>query len=182
MRSIVGAITPSPILAGGHAIVLSPSSGLIALRPGANVAVLNSLAHVVVTESLVNEKFVREFLEQICSDAQRCCSPGEVAYYFGPFTTADDCSDRLMETISRTAGLTVQPPFSSITMTLPNLRVIDDAVAAERRHGQPGSGIQRHEAVADRDVQDPFIAAAVAALIVVTYVPQLSLWILRYIA
>ena len=32
----------------------------LALRPGTNVAVLNALAHVVVTEGLVNEDFVRE--------------------------------------------------------------------------------------------------------------------------
>ncbi len=32
----------------------------LALRPGTNVAVLNALAHVVVTEGLVNETFVRE--------------------------------------------------------------------------------------------------------------------------
>ncbi len=32
----------------------------LALRPGTNVAVLNALAHVVVTEGLVNEAFVRE--------------------------------------------------------------------------------------------------------------------------
>ena len=30
------------------------------LRPGTNVAVLKALAHVIVTEGLVNEKFVRE--------------------------------------------------------------------------------------------------------------------------
>ena len=33
------------------------------LRPGTNVAVINSLAHVVVTEGLVNEAFVRERCE-----------------------------------------------------------------------------------------------------------------------
>ncbi len=32
----------------------------LALRPGTNVAVLNALAHVIVTEGLVNESFVRE--------------------------------------------------------------------------------------------------------------------------
>jgi formate dehydrogenase major subunit len=32
----------------------------LALRPGTNVAVVNALAHVVVTEGLVNEAFVRE--------------------------------------------------------------------------------------------------------------------------
>ena len=30
------------------------------LKPGTNVAVVTSLAHVIVTEGLVNEKFVRE--------------------------------------------------------------------------------------------------------------------------
>ena len=32
----------------------------LALKPGTNVAVLNAMAHVVVTEGLVNEAFVRE--------------------------------------------------------------------------------------------------------------------------
>ena len=32
----------------------------LALRPGTNVAVLTALAHVIVTEGLVDEDFVRE--------------------------------------------------------------------------------------------------------------------------
>ena len=32
----------------------------LALKPGTNVAVLNALAHVIITEGLVNEEFVRE--------------------------------------------------------------------------------------------------------------------------
>ena len=34
------------------------------LRPGTNVAVLNALAHTIVTEGLVNERFVREFCDR----------------------------------------------------------------------------------------------------------------------
>ncbi len=41
------------------------------LRPGTNVAVLNALAHVVVTEGLVNEAFVAERCEQASFDAWR---------------------------------------------------------------------------------------------------------------
>src|SRR5580693_6313584 len=44
-------------------LIRSPHVGAdhhLALRPGTNVAVLNALAHVVVTEGLVNEAFVRE--------------------------------------------------------------------------------------------------------------------------
>ncbi len=33
------------------------------LRPGTNVAVINALAHVIVTEGLVNEAFVKERCE-----------------------------------------------------------------------------------------------------------------------
>ncbi|MFO1161431.1 MAG: formate dehydrogenase subunit alpha [Reyranellaceae bacterium] len=36
----------------------------LALRPGTNAAVLNALAHVIVTEGLVNEAFVREFCDR----------------------------------------------------------------------------------------------------------------------
>ena len=35
----------------------------LALRPGTNAAVLNALAHVIVTEGLVDEKFVRAFCD-----------------------------------------------------------------------------------------------------------------------
>ncbi len=34
------------------------------LRPGTNTAVMNALAHTIVTEGLVNEKFVREFCDR----------------------------------------------------------------------------------------------------------------------
>ncbi len=34
------------------------------LRPGTNAAILNALAHVIVTEGLVNEAFVREFCDR----------------------------------------------------------------------------------------------------------------------
>src|SRR5262249_26327070 len=34
------------------------------LRPGTNAAILNALAHVIVTEGLVNERFVREFCDR----------------------------------------------------------------------------------------------------------------------
>ncbi len=36
----------------------------LALRPGTNAAILNALAHVIVTEGLVNEAFVREFCDR----------------------------------------------------------------------------------------------------------------------
>ncbi len=41
------------------------------LRPGTNVAVLNALAHVVVTEGLVNEPFVAERCQRASFDAWR---------------------------------------------------------------------------------------------------------------
>ena len=60
---------------GGKLIVVDPrridlvrtphveASFHLPLRPGTNVAVLNALAHVIVTEGLVNEAFVRERCE-----------------------------------------------------------------------------------------------------------------------
>ncbi|MBN9487237.1 MAG: formate dehydrogenase subunit alpha [Alphaproteobacteria bacterium] len=40
----------------------------LALRPGTNAAVLNALAHVIVTEGLANERFVREFCDHDAYD------------------------------------------------------------------------------------------------------------------
>ena len=58
--------------AGAHLIIIDPrridlvetahvkADYHLPLMPGANVAVLNALAHVIVTEGLINERFVRE--------------------------------------------------------------------------------------------------------------------------
>src|SRR5215472_16621244 len=59
------------------------------LRPGTNVAILSALAHVVVTEGLVNEKFVRErcdwdeFSDWAAFVAEPRNSPEEVAKVSG---------------------------------------------------------------------------------------------------
>ncbi len=61
----------------------------LALKPGTNAAILNALAHVIVTEGLVNEKFVREFCDRDAFEhwaafvSEKQNSPEEVAKYTG---------------------------------------------------------------------------------------------------
>ena len=58
-------------------------------RPGTNVAILSALAHVIVTEGLVDEKFVRErcewdaFQDWAAFVAEKRNSPEEVAKFTG---------------------------------------------------------------------------------------------------
>src|SRR5690349_362147 len=71
----------------------------LALRPGTNVAVLTSLAHVIVTEGLVNEAFVRErcdneaFAEWAAFVAEPRNSPEQVEHVSGvPAQTIRDAA------------------------------------------------------------------------------------------
>ena len=74
------------------------------LRPGTNVAVLNALAHVIVTEGLVNEAFVRErcdwdaFSEWAAFVAEPRNSPAEVAGIAGVPAEAIVAAARLYAT------------------------------------------------------------------------------------
>jgi formate dehydrogenase major subunit len=69
---VFGSRMKKRLRAGAHLIVIDPrrtdlvksthikADYHLALKPGTNVAVLNALAHVIVTEGLVNEAFVRD--------------------------------------------------------------------------------------------------------------------------
>src|ERR671924_614321 len=38
----------------------------------------------------------RQLASALCQKAAKCCSEGEIRAIFGPYTTADDCTDRLV--------------------------------------------------------------------------------------
>jgi formate dehydrogenase major subunit len=65
---IVGARIKQAVLRGAHLVVIDPRSielaGYadvhLAIRPGANIAVLNAIAHVIINEDLVDHGFVAE--------------------------------------------------------------------------------------------------------------------------
>jgi formate dehydrogenase major subunit len=65
---IVGARIKQAVLSGAHLVVIDPRSieladyadVHLAIRPGANIAVLNAMAHVIVDEDLVDHDFVAE--------------------------------------------------------------------------------------------------------------------------
>ena len=105
------------------------------LLPGTNVAVLTAMAHVIVTEGLVNEKFVRErceldaFQEWATFVADERHSPEAVAKYTG--VDADDlrAAARLYATGGNAAiyyglGVTEHSQGSTTVMAIANLAMV----------------------------------------------------------
>src|ERR1700744_1655794 len=98
---VFGSHMKKRLRAGAKLIVIDPrridlvrmphvqASHHLALRPGTNVAVLTALAHVIVTEGLVNEAFVRErcdaeaFADWAAFVSEPRNSPEEVAKFTG---------------------------------------------------------------------------------------------------
>jgi formate dehydrogenase major subunit len=102
------------------------------LRPSTNVAMLNALAHVVVTEGLVNERFVRErcdwdeFQEWAEFVARPGHSPEAVADYLGVPAADVRAAARLYATGGRAAiyyglGVTEHSQGSTTVMAIANL-------------------------------------------------------------
>src|SRR6185369_3598012 len=102
------------------------------LRPGTNVAILSALAHVVVTEGLVNEKFVRErcdwdeFSDWAAFVAEPRSSPEEVAKVTGVPADAIRGAARLYASGGNGAiyyglGVTEHSQGSTTVMAIANL-------------------------------------------------------------
>jgi len=102
------------------------------LRPGTNVAVLNALAHVVVTEKLVNESFVRErcetdaFAEWAAFVARPENSPETVAAYAAVSAETIRAAARLYATGGNAAiyyglGVTEHSQGTTAVMAMANL-------------------------------------------------------------
>jgi formate dehydrogenase major subunit len=116
------------------------------LRPGTNVAVLNALAHVIVTEGLVNEAFVRErcdweaFSEWAAFVAEPRNSPAEVAGVAGVPAEAIVAAARLYATGGNAAiyyglGVTEHSQGTTTVMAIANLAMATGNI------GRPGVGV-----------------------------------------
>ncbi len=116
------------------------------IRPGTNVAVLDLLAHVIVTEGLVNEAYVRErceadaFADWVAFVAEPRNSPEEVEKLSGvPAALIRDAA-RLYATGGRAAiyyglGVTEHSQGSTAVMALANLAMATGNI------GFPGTGV-----------------------------------------
>jgi len=116
------------------------------LRPGTNVAVLNALAHVIVTEGLIDEKFVRErcdwedFSEWAAFVAEPQNSPEAVGLVSGVKPEDIRGAARLYATGGNGAiyyglGVTEHSQGSTTVMAIANLAM------ATGNLGRPGVGV-----------------------------------------
>jgi formate dehydrogenase major subunit len=116
------------------------------LRPGTNVAVLDALAHVIVTEGLVNEAFVRErcewdeFQRWAAFVAEPRNSPDEVAKISGVPAETIRAAARLYATGGNAAiyyglGVTEHSQGSTTVMAIANLAMATGNI------GRPGVGV-----------------------------------------
>jgi formate dehydrogenase major subunit len=118
----------------------------LALRPGTNAAVLNALAHVVVTEGLANERFVREFCDRDAYDfwaafvADAKNSPETVGTISGVPAETIRAAARLYATGGNAAiyyglGVTEHSQGTTAVMALANLAMATGNI------GRPGVGV-----------------------------------------
>jgi formate dehydrogenase major subunit len=116
------------------------------LKPGTNVAILTALAHVVVTEGLVNEKFVRErcdwdeFQDWAAFVAEPRNSPEEVAKVSGVPAETIRGAARLYATGGNGAiyyglGVTEHSQGSTTVIAIANLAMATGNI------GRPGVGV-----------------------------------------
>ncbi|HWF95344.1 MAG TPA: formate dehydrogenase subunit alpha [Xanthobacteraceae bacterium] len=116
------------------------------LRPGTNVAILTAMAHVIVTEGLVNEGFVRErcerdeFEDWASFVSEPCNSPEEVAKLSGVPAAAIQSAARLYATGGNGAiyyglGVTEHSQGSTTVMAIANLAMATGNI------GRPGVGV-----------------------------------------
>lgn len=118
----------------------------LALTPGTNVAVLTAMAHVIVTEGLVDEAFVRErcdlndFQEWAEFVALERNSPEAVAQYTGVDPASVRAAARLYATGGNAAiyyglGVTEHSQGSTTVMAIANLAMATGNI------GRPGVGV-----------------------------------------
>jgi formate dehydrogenase major subunit len=116
------------------------------LRPGTNVAVLDAIAHVVVTEGLVDDAFVRarcdwdEFEDWATFIAEPRNSPEEVAKFSGVPAETIRAAARLYATGGNAAfyyglGVTEHSQGSTAVMAIANLAMATGNI------GRPGVGV-----------------------------------------
>ena len=137
------------------------------LQPGTNVAVLTSLAHVIVTEGLVNEKFVRErcdwdeFQDWAAFVSEPRNSPEEVEKLSGVPAETIRGAARLYATGGNGAiyyglGVTEHSQGSTTVMAIANLAMATGNIGRARRRREPAArpeqraGLLRHGLVPAR--------------------------------
>jgi formate dehydrogenase major subunit len=116
------------------------------LRPGTNVAIMTALAHVIVTEGLVNEAFVRERCDwdefqhwaEFVSDARN--SPEAVEKFTGVLAADIRAAARLYATGGNAAiyyglGVTEHSQGTTTVMAIANLAMATGNI------GRPGVGV-----------------------------------------
>jgi formate dehydrogenase major subunit len=118
----------------------------LALQPGTNVALLTSMAHVIVTEGLVDEKFVRErcdwteFQEWAAFVAEPKNSPEAMQKYTGVDANEVRAAAKLFATGGNGAiyyglGVTEHSQGSTTVMAIANLAMATGNI------GRPGVGV-----------------------------------------
>ncbi len=116
------------------------------LRPGTNVALVNSLAHVVVTEGLVNEAYVRERCDVAAFEswarfiALEQNSPEQMEHYTGVPAADVRAAARLYASVKNAAifyglGVTEHSQGSTTVMALANLAMATGNI------GHDGAGV-----------------------------------------
>ena len=116
------------------------------LRPGTNVALLNAMAHVVVTENLINETYVRERCELPAFEAwarfvaQPGCAPEAAAALTGVAADEIRAAARLFATGGNAAiyyglGVTEHSQGSTTVMAMANLAMATGNI------GKLGAGV-----------------------------------------
>jgi hypothetical protein len=80
---------------------------------------------------------IRQFAQGLCDAAFRCCTPGEVGWYFAPFITAANCTDRVVAASevspdirldSNANGALAFAPLKQLSVLIPNMGALDRAV------------------------------------------------------
>jgi formate dehydrogenase major subunit len=151
------------------------------LQPGTNVAVLTSLAHVIVTEGLVNQDFVRErceddaFAEWAAFVSEKRNSPEEVEKFSGVPASAIRGAARLYATGGNAAiyyglGVTEHSQGTTAVMAIANLAMatgnigklgvgVNPLRGQNNVQGSCDMGSFPHELPGYRHVSDPGVRA-----------------------
>src|SRR5262245_8575724 len=70
---------------------------------------------------------------EVCNLAFRCCSRGEINYFFGPYVDDLSCSDRFMTAAALQSELTLSlGAFDGVAVKIPNLGALELAAAEGR--------------------------------------------------
>jgi hypothetical protein len=112
-------------------------SGLAGLLLGCLLAVGTGCGSDEEPEPPPAEPRVDELAQAVCELMFRCCIRGELDYFLGPFVTADNCAERLVEATRQAPGVDLNEVLGAedalgIRFPLPNLAALERATAESR--------------------------------------------------